>query len=98
MWIARWLAAAVVGLVGILCVAIATWTLVSRDWHPTRELRPDDSARISAAVAFVEISAMSLGRMPTAQEFDKIALAHGARALTAAEKRNLPAIAGSRAH
>jgi hypothetical protein len=29
----------------------------------------------------------------TAQEFDGMALAHGARALTAAEKRTLPGIA-----
>ena len=34
----------------------------------------------------------------TAQEFDGIALAHGARSLTAAEKRNLPSVAGKRAH
>jgi hypothetical protein len=34
----------------------------------------------------------------TAQEFDGMALAHGARALTAAEKRNLPSVAGKRAH
>ena len=34
----------------------------------------------------------------TALEFDAIALAHGARALTAAEKRNLRGIADKRAH
>ena len=34
----------------------------------------------------------------TAQAFDATALAHGARTLTAAEKRSLPGIAGQRAH
>lgn len=33
----------------------------------------------------------------TAQEFDAIAMAHGARALTVAEKRNLPRIAEKQA-
>ena len=70
MWVARWLAAAVVGMVGIACIAMAVWTLTARDWHPTRGLRSDDLNRIRITTEFVESSKKSLGRMPTMQEFD----------------------------
>ena len=69
MWVARWFAAAVVALVGFACIAVAMWTLVSRDWHPTRGLGSDDSKRIGAATVYVESCEKSLGRIPTVQEF-----------------------------
>jgi len=56
-------------LFGIVCVVIGIWTSVSRDWHPTRDLGPDDSERIRVASAFIESSAKSVGRMPSIQEF-----------------------------
>ena len=52
--------------------------------------------RDSAKPKTVKIRPLKRGKF-TAQEFDGIALAHGARALTAAEKRKLPIIAGKRA-
>jgi len=53
--------------------------------------------RAGAKPRTVKIRPLKRGKF-TAQEFDAIALAHGARALTAAEKRNLPGVAGKRAH
>jgi hypothetical protein len=48
--------------------------------------------RDSAKPKTVTIRPLKRGEF-TAQEFDGMALAHGARALTAAEKRTLPGIA-----
>ena len=56
-------------------------------------------SRIERAVArpkAVTIRPLKRGGF-TEKEFDAIALAHGARPLTAAERRNLPRIAGKQA-
>ncbi len=65
----------------------ATSKKITQPTSPTTSHTERDSARPKT----VTIRPLKRGEF-TAQEFDAIALAHGARPLTAAEKRNLPGI------
>ena len=71
----------------------ATSKKTTQPTSPTTSRTERDSAKPKT----VTIRPLKRGKF-TAQEFDGIALAHGARALTAAEKRNLPRIAAKQAH
>ena len=71
----------------------ATFKKITRPSSPTTSRTERDNAKPKT----VTIRPLKRGKF-TAQEFDGMALAHGARALTAAEKRNLLRIAGKQAH